>query len=42
MTAGMEPMFKSLTDGGVSGYKEFSMSLRNSQTLAAELFRQCK
>jgi hypothetical protein len=38
----MEQMIKSLTDRGVSGSKEFSMSLCNSQTLAAVLFRQSK
>jgi len=38
----MEQIVKSLTDRGVSGYKEFSMSLCNSQTLAAVLFRQTK
>ena len=35
-------MCKSLTDGGASGYKEFSMNLWNSLTLAEELFRQSK
>ena len=38
----MERVVKSLTDRGVSGYKEFSMSFCNSQTLAAVLFRQSK
>ena len=42
VTAGMEQMCKSLTDRGVSGYKEFSTSLCNSQTLAAKLFRKNK
>jgi hypothetical protein len=40
MTAGMEEVFKSLTDRGASGYKKFSASFCNSQTLAAELFQQ--
>jgi hypothetical protein len=38
--AGTEQVFKSLTDGEASGCKEFSMSLHNSQILAAELFQQ--
>jgi hypothetical protein len=38
----MEQVVRSLTDRGASGYKEFSMSLCNSQTLAAVLFRQSK
>jgi hypothetical protein len=33
-------VFKSLTDRGASGCKEFSMSLHNSQSSAAELFQQ--
>jgi hypothetical protein len=36
----MEQGFRSLTDRGVSGYKKFSASFCNSQTLAAELFPQ--
>src|ERR1700688_2685017 len=36
----MEQVFRSLTDRGVSGYKKFSASFCNSQTLAAELFPQ--
>ena len=42
MTAGTEQVFKSLTDRGASGCKEFSMSLHNSQNLAAELFQQTR
>jgi len=36
----MEQVFKSLTDRGASGYKKFSASFCNSQTLAAKSFRQ--
>jgi hypothetical protein len=42
VTAGKEQMLKSLTVRGMNGYKQSSMSLCNSQTLAAELFRQSK
>ena len=38
-TAGTEQVIKSLTERGVSDYKGFSMSLCNSQTSAAVLFR---
>jgi hypothetical protein len=41
-TAGMEQMLKSLTNKGMNGCKQSSKSLCNSQTLAAELFRQNK
>gem|GEM_PF-4813880 len=42
VTAGMEQMFKSLTDRGMNGYKQSRASLCNSQTLAAKLFLQNK
>jgi hypothetical protein len=38
----MEQMFKSLTHRGVNGYNQSSISLCNSQTLAAQLFLQNK
>jgi hypothetical protein len=38
----MEQTFKSLTHRGVNGYKQSSISLCNSQTLAAELFLRNK
>jgi hypothetical protein len=34
----MEQTFESLTHGAVNGYTQSSISLCNSQTLAAELF----
>jgi hypothetical protein len=37
VTAGMEQMFKSLTDRGMNGYKQSRASLCNSQTLAAKV-----
>ena len=36
----MEQTFESLTHGAVNGYTQSSISLCNSQTLAAELFPQ--
>ena len=41
-TAGMEQAFKSLTHRGVNGYRQSSISLCNSQSLAAELFLRNK
>jgi hypothetical protein len=40
--AGMEQLFKSLTDKEVNDYKQSSTSLINLRTLAAGSFRQSK
>jgi hypothetical protein len=40
VAAEVEQLLKSLTDRGMNGYNQSSMSLCNSQTLGAELFRQ--